>query len=342
MDGPSSDYPGGGPGRTRVRLLRPTLWALAFTAGTFFVCASSFVDSQGLAQPRRQGFFDMVWSGSGADSEQERIRALMSDAGVQRLVGRSHSAASESHARMLRRIASLPGWVSFEAKRTAAAFADRWYRQSAGARCVYTLAALNVAVFGMWRIPRLLPLMARCFLHDPRSGLSYTLLTSTFSQREVMHLGFNMLALVSFGTSVADAMGVEHFTAFYLSAGVLSGLASHLLAPLRPALILPSLGASGAVYGVIAAAMMLFPDSQIALIFLPFMPFTISQGFPALMTYDLIGAVLGWRAFNHIAHFSGGLFGIAYLTWCTGVWRDTVLWITAARLHAQRPPVRSK
>ncbi|KAJ2796314.1 hypothetical protein H4R21_004766 [Coemansia helicoidea] len=280
----------------------------------------------------------MVWSGSGQESEQDRIQALMSDADVRRLVGRSHSAASESHARMLRRIARLPGWVPFEAKRTAAAFADQWYRKSAGARCVYTLVGLNAVVFGMWRIPRLLPLMARSFLHDPRSGLSYTLLTSSFSQREVGHLVFNMFALVSFGTSVADAMGAEHFLAFYLSAGVASSLASHLLAPLRPALILPSLGASGAVYSVIAATAMLFPDAQVALIFLPFMPFTVSQAFKALMAYDLVGAVLGWRAFGHIAHFSGGLFGVAYFTWCTGAWSELVRGIAAARLRAQRPP----
>ncbi|KAJ2162135.1 hypothetical protein GGF46_000877 [Coemansia sp. RSA 552] len=221
---------------------------------------------------------------------------------------------------MIRRIAHLPGWVPFELKRSAVAFADHWYQLSRGKRCVYTIAGINAVVFGMWQLPRLLPFMARRFMHDPRSGLSYTMLTSTFSHREFWHLLFNTIGLVSFGAPVANAMGIEQFTAFYLSTGVMSSLISHLLAPLRPALILPSLGASGAVYGVVGATMMLYPDSKIALIFLPFLPVTISQAFPALLAYDLAGAVLGWGTFNHIAHLAGGLCGIGYLQWGAEQW----------------------
>ncbi|KAI9506074.1 hypothetical protein BX070DRAFT_182208, partial [Coemansia spiralis] len=184
----------------------------------------------------------------------------------------------------------------------------------------YALAGVNTLVFGMWQIPRLLPFMARCFLHDPRTGLSYTMLTSTFSHREIWHFLFNNIALVSFGTGVANAIGAEQFSAFYLSAGVFSSLASHLLAPLRPALILPSLGASGAVYSVIGATMLLFPHTKIALIFLPFIPFTLTQAFPVLMAYDFAGAVLGWQTFNHIAHFAGGLYGLAYTQWGLELW----------------------
>ncbi|KAI8324149.1 rhomboid-domain-containing protein [Martensiomyces pterosporus] len=232
---------------------------------------------------------------------------------------------------MVRRIAHLPGWVPFELKRTAVAFSDKWYRLSRGERCVYTIAGLNAAVFGLWQIPRLLPLMARTFLHDPRTGLSYTMLTSSFSHREVWHFLFNSIALVSFGTAVADAMGAEQFTAFYLSAGVASSLVSHVLAPLRPALILPSLGASGAVYAVVGATMMMYPNAKIALIFLPFIPVTISQAFPALMAYDLAGAVLGWQSFNHLAHLGGGLFGIAYAEWGMDAWARLTKAIEARR-----------
>ncbi|KAJ1812956.1 hypothetical protein LPJ56_003634 [Coemansia sp. RSA 2599] len=248
----------------------------------------------------------------------------MADVRVQRLVGRAHGVAGEAHAKAIRRIAYLPSWVPFELKRSMVIVADKWYSLSSGERCVYAITGINAVVFGMWQIPRLLPIMARCFLHDPRNGLSYTLLTSTFSHREVWHFLFNSIALVSFGSSLANLIGPEHFTAFYLSAGVFSSLASHLLSPLRPALILPSLGASGAVYAVVGSVMMLFPHSKIALIFLPFLPLTISQAFPALMAYDLAGAVLGWQSFNHIAHLGGGLFGIAYIEWFAGQWQRLV------------------
>ncbi|KAJ1869003.1 hypothetical protein LPJ55_005654 [Coemansia sp. RSA 990] len=225
---------------------------------------------------------------------------------------------------MVRRIARLPDWVPYELKRTAVAFSGTWYQLSRGERCVYTIAAVNAVVFGMWQIPRLLPFMTRSFLHNPSSGLSYTMLTSSFSHSELWHFAFNSIALVSFGIPVANAMGAEQFTAFYLSAGVLSSLASHLLAPLRPALILPSLGASGAVYGVLGATMMMFPNSHVALIFLPFIPISISHAFTALLAYDFAGAVLGWKTFGHIAHLSGGLYGVGYLKYGTDYWKSLV------------------
>ncbi|ORX67779.1 rhomboid-domain-containing protein [Linderina pennispora] len=212
------------------------------------------------------------------------------------------------------------------------ACSDSWYRMSPGKRVVYAIAGINAAVFAMWQVPRLMPKMTKYFLHDPRTGRAYTLLTSTFSHREVWHFAFNTIALMSFGSAVADRMGAEQFTAFYLSAGVISSLANHVLSPLRPLAILPALGASGAVYAVVGATMMYFPNSQIALIFLPFLPFTISQAFPLLMAYDLAGAVLGWSTFAHWAHLGGGAFGMAYVQWGEKWWRELVKTVEARRL----------
>ncbi|KAJ1883864.1 hypothetical protein LPJ66_010891 [Kickxella alabastrina] len=327
------EYRPDGPEHSGVRLLRPTLWALGFTAGTFYLCSSSFADHRERLRVQSGGILAAIGLRTQQYDEEERVWALMSDGHVRQLVGRAHTVGGEKHARAIRRIAHLPAWVPLELKRTGVMLADKWYRLSAGERCVYTIVGLNAVVFGMWQIPRLLPFMARNFLHDPRSGRSFTLLTSTFSHRELFHFAFNTIALVSFGTSVADIMGVEHFTAFYLSAGVVSSLVSHLLMPLRPALMLPSLGASGAVYSVVGATMMMFPHAKIALIFLPFLPFTISQAFPALLAYDLAGAVLGWRSFNHVAHLAGGLYGIAYMEWGAKQWARLTLYIEERRAH---------
>ncbi|KAJ2656203.1 hypothetical protein IW148_005708 [Coemansia sp. RSA 1199] len=328
---PEWEYRPEGPSGGRVLLLRPTLWALAFTAGTFYVCSNVFIGHQEKLLKKSRNLLDMFWAAPDGGSESDRVWNIMGDPRVQHLVGMYHNVHSEEHARMIRRIARLPEWVPHEVKRTVVALTDRWYKLSRGSRCVYTIAGLNVLVFGMWQMPRLVPFMARRFLHDPRSGLSYTMLTSTFSHKDLWHLLFNSIALVSFGTSVANTMGAEHFTAFYLSAGVLSSLASHVLAPLRPALILPSLGASGAVYGVVGAMMMLFPHAQIAIIFLPFIPMSISHVFPALLAYDFAGAVLGWRTFGHVAHLAGGLYGLAYLEWGTEYWNRLVRFIDRHR-----------
>ncbi|KAJ2883053.1 hypothetical protein IWW38_005591, partial [Coemansia aciculifera] len=296
----------------------------------------SFVKHREQLRQSSHYYFGRLGNIYGGSVDDTQIADLMSDPRVQRLVGWSHSVTGLGHARALSRIAQLPDWIPFELKRTAIAFADRWHTLSRGQRCVYTIAALNAIVLGMWQIPRLLPLMARTFLHDPRTGRSYTLLTSSFSHREIWHFAFNTIGLVSFGSSVANAMGVEQFTAFYLSAGVISGLASHVLSPLRPALIMPSLGASGAVYAVVGASMMLAPDSQIALIFLPFVPIAISQAFPALLAYDFVGAVLGWTQFGHVAHLTGGLAGIAYVQWGMDKWAWLIRAIEAQRSKSSK------
>ncbi|KAJ2550141.1 hypothetical protein EV175_004178 [Coemansia sp. RSA 1933] len=130
------------------------------------------------------------------------------------------------------------------------------------------------------------------------------MLTSTFSHKDLIHFAFNNYALISFGTIVANEMGAEQFTAFYLTAGVISSLASQIFAPLLPALMIPSLGASGAIYGVVGAAMLMFPDIQLSFIFLSAFPTSISTLFPALMAVDFIGIICGWKAINHVSHFA--------------------------------------
>ncbi|KAJ2612380.1 hypothetical protein H4S08_002730 [Coemansia sp. RSA 1365] len=325
------------PNNRKILLMRPALWAVAFTAGTFYLCSDIFVDRQEKLLKKARGIFDIIWSGTEAGSDEDRIWALMSDPAVRGLVGSSHAVSGESHARTIRLIARLPGWVPFELKRTAVAFSDSWYQLSRGQRCIYTIVGINTVVFSMWQIPRLLPFMARHFLHDPRSGLSYTMLTSTFSHREVWHFLFNMVALVSFGVPVVETMGLEQFSAFYLSAGVASSLASQLLSPIQRAIILPSLGASGAVYGVVGATMMMFPHTKIALIFLPFFGFTITQAFPALLAYDFAGAVLGWSSFNHVAHLGGALYGMAYPIWGADLWNRLVHTVRERRQNKNHP-----
>ncbi|KAJ2443900.1 hypothetical protein GGF42_006482 [Coemansia sp. RSA 2424] len=340
---PQWEYrPEDGPSGGRVLLLRPIVWTAAFTTGVYYLCSESFVKHREQLRQSSHYYFGRLGNFYGGSADDSQIVDLMSDPKVQRLVGWSHAVTGLGHARTLSRIARLPDWVPFELKRTVAAFADRWHTLSRGQRCVYTIAALNAVVLGMWQIPRLLPLMARAFLHDPRTGRSYTLLTSSFSHREIWHFAFNTIGLVSFGAAAANAMGVEQFTAFYLSAGVISGLASHLLSPLRPALIMPSLGASGAVYAVVGASMMLAPDSKIALIFLPFVPISISQAFPALLAYDFLGALLGWRKFGHVAHLAGGLLGIAYVQWGMEQWAHLIRSIEMQRAKLSKPSGKAR
>ncbi|KAJ2858366.1 hypothetical protein FB639_005932, partial [Coemansia asiatica] len=190
------DFRTGGSNNGKVKLLRPTIWAVTFTAGTFYICSNILANRhQQQTQEKPYGIFDIFGFGRGHGDEEERTWALMADLHVQRLVGRAHKVVGEAHAKTIRRIAYLPSWIPFELKRSMVIAADKWHSLSRGERCVYAITGINAVVFGMWQIPRLLPIMARCFLHDPRNGLSYTMLTSTFSHREIWHFLFNSIAL---------------------------------------------------------------------------------------------------------------------------------------------------
>ncbi|KAI7902755.1 uncharacterized protein BX663DRAFT_434974 [Cokeromyces recurvatus] len=136
------------------------------------------------------------------------------------------------------------------------------------------LIAINTVVFGCWQIPRLIPFMSKWFLHLPGSRHNITLLTSCFSHQQFLHFALNMVGLWSFGRVVHDSFGREQFIAMYLGMGIGANIFSHCLSLVmrnsRP--LLPSLGASGAIYGLVAATAVMHPNSSISLVFLPMIP----------------------------------------------------------------------
>lgn len=87
-----------------------------------------------------------------------------------------------------------------------------------------------------------------------------TLLTAQFLHGGWMHLIANMLYLWVFGDNVEDAMGHGRFLVFYLLCGLIAGLA-HIAAD--PASTVPTLGASGAISGVLGAFLILLPKSRV-------------------------------------------------------------------------------
>jgi membrane associated rhomboid family serine protease len=96
------------------------------------------------------------------------------------------------------------------------------------------------------------------FNPSPWDGL--TLITSQFLHGGWLHLGSNLLALYIFGDNVEDRLGRSRFLGFYLVSGVIAGLVHVWAGPTSP---VPSLGASGAISGVLAAYVVMFPTSRI-------------------------------------------------------------------------------
>lgn len=87
-----------------------------------------------------------------------------------------------------------------------------------------------------------------------------TLFTSMFLHGGLLHIGSNMLYLFIFGDNVEDKLGHFPFLLFYLACGVVAGIAQILINATSP---IPSVGASGAIAGVLAAYLRLFPHAQV-------------------------------------------------------------------------------
>jgi membrane associated rhomboid family serine protease len=112
-----------------------------------------------------------------------------------------------------------------------------------------------------------------------------TIFTSMFMHAGFMHMAGNMLFLWIFGNNIEDAMGHLRFLAFYLVCGVAAVFAQVLP---NPGSIIPMVGASGAISGVLGAYMLLFPRARV-LLGLP-LGFVIVQ----LGRFPAVWVLAGW------------------------------------------------
>ena len=94
----------------------------------------------------------------------------------------------------------------------------------------------------------------------PGAGGYYTLVTSMFLHGSLLHLGGNMLYLWIFGNNIEDSLGHLRFIVFYLIVGVVAA-ATHIY--FNAGSTVPTIGASGAVSGILGAYLMLFPHARI-------------------------------------------------------------------------------
>ncbi|MDD5487093.1 MAG: rhomboid family intramembrane serine protease [Dehalococcoidales bacterium] len=101
------------------------------------------------------------------------------------------------------------------------------------------------------------------FLANPIGELP-TLFTSMFMHAGWIHILGNMLYLWIFGDNIEDRLGHARFIAFYLACGLFATFA-HLLFNLNSDI--PSLGASGAIAGVLGAYLVMFPNARIRVLF---------------------------------------------------------------------------
>ncbi len=148
-----------------------------------------------------------------------------------------------------------------------------------------------------------------------------TVFTSMFMHGGFLHIAFNMLFLWIFGNNVEDAMGKVKYLLFYLAAGI---AALYTQAVIDPGSTLPTIGASGAIAGVLGAYAILHPRARVlTLIFIVFFATVIE--IPAMVMLGLwfilqfipaIGQVAtpdvaGGGGVAYFAHVGGFIFGLA-------------------------------
>ena len=91
----------------------------------------------------------------------------------------------------------------------------------------------------------------------------FTILTSMFLHGGVLHLAGNLLFLWVFGNNVEDTLGRVRFLLFYLGCGVAAALAQTLLSAAAGDPLVPMVGASGAIAGVLGAYLALYPGARV-------------------------------------------------------------------------------
>lgn len=122
-------------------------------------------------------------------------------------------------------------------------------------------------------------------LYEAPLGMPYlTLFTSMFMHGGLLHIGSNMLFLFIFGDNVEDNMGSLKYLVFYLLCGLGADFAQIILG--GPDSVIPNLGASGAIAGVLGAYLILFPHARVRAL-IPLGLFSTITAVPAIIMIGL-------------------------------------------------------
>lgn len=183
-------------------------------------------------------------------------------------------------------------------------------------QAVKYLIIANVAVFLLqsilWRFFPEIPINSILGMR-PESFIGHFFIwqpvTYMFLHGGLFHILFNMLFLWMFGTEVEERMGTRDFTIFYFFCGIGAGILTCVI----PAnWHIPTMGASGAIYGIFVAFGLMFPNRMILLFFMiPVKAYYLMMGLVALQIYSLVFSPGG--NISYIAHVGGAGLGYLFL-----------------------------
>jgi membrane associated rhomboid family serine protease len=155
------------------------------------------------------------------------------------------------------------------------------------------------------------PAFTDAFIFDPLKALSepWRFVTSMFLHGSALHIFFNAYALFLFGSILERKVSRKDYLVLFFAAGIIGGLAyyfTYLLGIIPP---IPALGASGAIFGILGACAVTFPEMRI---FVWFFPMKMKHAAIFWLVLEFAGSFDVGSGIASAAHLGGLLFGIAF------------------------------
>ncbi len=143
-----------------------------------------------------------------------------------------------------------------------------------------------------------------------KMGWIWQVFTYMFLHGSLLHIFFNMYALYLFGSPLEQKWGSGRFLVYYLLTGIGAGAVTFLWNNVKNPFI-PTIGASGAIFGVMLAFGLEFPDTMLLLFFL--LPVKAKYAAIIFGGIELIMLLTGsMQRIGHFTHLSGLFFGYVY------------------------------
>ncbi|MCR8487018.1 MAG: rhomboid family intramembrane serine protease [Crenarchaeota archaeon] len=144
-----------------------------------------------------------------------------------------------------------------------------------------------------------------------RGATLWTIITHMFLHADFLHIFFNMYALYMFGPECERNFGHKAFALLYFLSGLLGAFMHILLCPYKD---IPALGASGAVFGILGAYAVLYPQRRIAMfVFFAFLVLPAWAMITMLVALFTLFAIVGiFPTIAHYAHIGGIIGGILF------------------------------
>jgi membrane associated rhomboid family serine protease len=147
----------------------------------------------------------------------------------------------------------------------------------------------------------------------------WQLFTYLFLHGGILHLFFNMLFLYFFGMDLERVWGTRRFYAYYFICGIGAGCITVLIKCLLDihgtgaSIAIPTIGASGAIFGILIAAAIMFPDREVWIFFLIAVPMKLLVAASIVIEFFLMLEINSGDNVSHITHLGGALVGYLYL-----------------------------